>query len=156
MKRYWLFWLCLWVVWGCVKPPEYPVEPVIEYKSLSDLDILQTADTSVLEFGFTDGDGDIGLQDDEVGFDIFLTDSRTGFVEKYRLPHIKPQGATRGISGTVRIRLLATCCIPTTRPACEMNPNQVPDTLSYAVLIKDLAGHLSNVVETQRIILRCH
>ena len=46
----------------CKKADEYPIEPVITFKSLTTVKDANGYDTDgILEIEFTDGDGDLGL-----------------------------------------------------------------------------------------------
>jgi hypothetical protein len=79
----------------CVKPPDYPDEPVIDFKTLSKNTMYQATfgqDSVVITFSFTDGDGDLGFQDDQSS--IFIVDGRDSFSKPpYRIPYIEQQGA---------------------------------------------------------------
>ena len=152
----------------CVKPPDYPVEPVIAFLSVSPGTILQRPyfkqpDTvyTDLRFSFTDGDGDLGSSDTVVS--IIIRDLRSPNLPKdYRLPEVDLLGAGNGISGEITVRVPVSCCIPDPidgipLPPCDTNSvsNQLLDTLVYSIQIKDRAGHLSNVIEAAPIILKC-
>ena len=103
---------------SCVKPPNYPDEPVIEYIGLNKNTIAQgnqntPADTLQVLFSFTDGDGDLGFPDDSLNiFDAFLTDSRDGFRHVFRLPVLPEQGLGNGVSGdnTVQSEVITILC----------------------------------------------
>ena len=144
----------------CVKPPDYPDEPVITFESLSKNVMYQTPfgqDSVVITFAFTDGDGDLGFQNDEES--IFIVDGRDTFKKpSYRIPYIEQQGAGNGISGTISIVVPTTCCIYSTLlPPCDTSkfaPQQV-DTVFYLLKIKDRAGHVSNEITTDPITLIC-
>jgi hypothetical protein len=152
----------------CVKPPEYPDEPVITFVSVTPDNILQRPffkqpDTvyTDLKFTFTDGDGDLGFNDTTVS--IVIRDLRSPQLPKdYRFPMVDPQGAGNGISGEVTVRVPVSCCIPDPidgiqLPPCDTNSisNQLLDTLIYSIRIKDRAGHWSNEINTGPIILVC-
>ena len=47
---------------SCLKPVKYPNEPIIEFVSFDQLD----SSSAKLTFSFTDGDGDIGLEQEDV------------------------------------------------------------------------------------------
>jgi len=47
---------------SCLKPVKYPNEPIIEFVSFDQLD----SSSLKLTFSFTDGDGDIGLEQEDV------------------------------------------------------------------------------------------
>ena len=142
----------------CVKPPDYPDEPVITFESLSKNTLLQSAfgpDSVIITFGFTDGDGDLGFTDDQES--ILIVDGRDTFQKpSYRIPYIEQQGAGNGISGSISIVVPTTCCIysPQFIP-CDTLAPQTLDTVFYYIKIKDRAGHLSNEIMTDPITLIC-
>jgi len=152
----------------CVKPPDYPDEPVIEFISVTPNFILQrpffrSPDTvyTDLTFSYTDGDGDLGFDDTTVSLVIY--DLRTPNLPKdYRLPMVDPNGAGNGISGEITVRVPVSCCIPDPvdgilLPPCDTNSisNQLLDTLIYSIQIKDRSGNWSNLIQSDPIILRC-
>ncbi|MCO6485669.1 MAG: hypothetical protein J5I41_07815 [Saprospiraceae bacterium] len=146
------------VLAGCLRPPEYPVEPVIEFRQLSRDWMSQdqfNTDSLLITIHFTDGDGDIGTE--EGTFDLFITDTRDNFMPPaYRLPKVPEQGTGNGISGEISFVLFTTCCFfPDGQDPCTVNPTYPTDTISYLIYIRDRAGHTSNVIETPPIVLLC-
>ena len=151
-----------WLLQMCVQPPDYPDEPVIEFKSQSKNTMFQSKfgqDSVVITFSFTDGDGDLGFKDDQES--ILIIDGRDTFQKpSYRIPYIEQQGAGNGISGEISIVVPTTCCIfpvSTGIPPCDTTANapQMLDTVFYFLQIKDRAGHLSNQIATEPITLIC-
>lgn len=152
---------------SCIQPPDYPIEPVIEYLGVSKASLQQgqgVEDTVLVVIGFTDGDGDIGSfnqSSGQVALDLFFTDQRTGItVETFSMPFVPELGVTNGISGEITVRLFTTCCIfpPWVNDAsapCQPSLQYPADTLVYEIYIKDRAGNESNRIETEPIILRC-
>jgi hypothetical protein len=150
---------------SCVKPPDYPREPYIEYVGMNKLVIAQgnlnsPPDTLEVYFSFTDGDGDIGLPEDSTNvFDAFLTDSRDGFTHTFRLPVIPEQGTGNGISGEITLRLpnrLPLCCtFPDGSTACLRNERFPTDTMSFIVQMRDRAGNFSNKARTETFTILC-
>lgn len=143
---------------ACTKPPEYPIEPVITFKSLSKTSLPQSnlnTDSLTIIFSYTDGDGDLGNEDNEAS--VFLKDLRTGFESPtFSIPFVPEQGAGNGISGEIAIQVFTSCCIhPTTNQICMPFADFPQDTLIYDIYIVDRAGNSSNVVRTDPIILRC-
>ena len=105
---------------------------------------------------FTDGDGDIGTKDENV-FNIFLIDKRTEKLQdQFIAPYVPAAGAANGISGEIDILVYTTCCFfPDNIPPCE-SPEQNPtDTIQYELYIIDRAGHESNRILTEPIIIFC-
>lgn len=149
---------------SCVQPPDYPTEPEIEYIGFNTLTFPQggpnaPADTLILQFAFTDGDGDLGFDDSTI--DIFLTDSRTGFEEIRKLPVIPEEGVGNGISGEITLRFpnqpTQICCLIEDEQGCKGPIEGAPvDTFSYRVQIQDRAGNLSNAIQTETVTLVCN
>ncbi len=148
----------------CVQPPDYPDEPVIEFVRLNKSSIAQgnagaRPDTLGVIFSFTDGDGNVGFESDSV--DVFLTDSRDDFVNRFKLPVIPDQGSGNGISGEVTIKLPNTpfnicCTFPDGSTACQQNEKFKVDTFSYTIQMRDRDFNLSNKVQTDLITILCN
>ena len=143
---------------GCLKPDEYPIEPVIEFKSL-----VQMGDSAQISFTFTDGDGDIGLGETETDppFDTsskFYNNVFIRYFEKvngtyvqgvsalgdpveftYRTEKLTPSGKNKALKGTIIIYLVPIFYNPFSTDS---------DTIKYDIQIADRALHLSNIVET--------
>lgn len=109
---------------GCLEPASYPDEPVISFKSLT-----PNGTAAVLKVDFTDGDGNIGLdQDDTTGvfcpdtcqfhYNLFLEyyelqDGEWTLIELdpeagqipfyYRVPNIQPSGQNPALNGEISI-----------------------------------------------------
>lgn len=148
--------LAFLLVTSCVKPPDYPVEPIIEFVSFSKTSIGQNVDTTLLTIYFTDGDGDLGEQDNSPTTNIILTDTRIGqgFKEYYKVPFIPKQGVGNGISGEIYISL-TQCCVPTTGVPCQPNPGQMPEDIVYTMQLSDRAGNLSNIITLPPLTIIC-
>ncbi|MEY3051670.1 MAG: hypothetical protein RLY31_1455 [Bacteroidota bacterium] len=145
---------------SCASPPDYPLEPYIEFVSLSK-DTMQRGqnqeDSVFVTFRFTDGDGDIGNNDT---LDLFLTDLRTQVLERqFRIPAVPKLGASNGIKGEIRVRLLPTCCIfpPDLglNPCMDETPLMPYDQVSYELFVRDRSGNASNSITVGPIFIRC-
>lgn len=114
-------------------------------------------DSIFVKFSFKDGDGDIGLEPDVFERNIFIIDNRTGDTyDAFKAPVIPEQGASKGISGEVTLRLFTTCCLfPDNIPPCESPPQYPTDELTLDIYIKDRAGNESNHITTTPITLFC-
>lgn len=149
----------------CVKPPDYPKEPAIEFISLSK-NVLQQGkgkgDSLKVSFSYTDGDGDLGFPDTDPTPSVFVRDDRDSFSKfEYQLPYVEPQGASNGISGEIGIVLPTSCCIFITDEGFPRACDDVPadflyDTLYYFIKIRDRAGNMSNEIKAGPITLKCH
>lgn len=170
MKQYFSAAVILVVLAGllaqfCVKPPDYPKEPVIEFMSLSKNLMKQgkaKGDSVIITFSYTDGDGDLGFPDNDPAPSVFVRDDRDSFSKfEYQLPYVDPQGAGNGISGEISIVVPTSCCIFETdeglKLACENVPDDfLFDTLFYFIKIRDRAGRESNEIKAGPITLQCH
>jgi len=141
---------------SCTQPPDYPDEPVIKFERLSK-SIMQQGnllqDSLLLTISFTDGDGDLG--DEENNVHIRLKDKRINLESAtFSIPLIPEQGSGNGISGDINMVVFTSCCILDNR-TCEPFAELPVDTLIYEIQIEDRAGNLSNIVESDPIYLRC-
>lgn len=165
--------LCLFLalsLFACPSAPEFPDEPVITYVGISKDTILQYTDgmlerdSIVIQFSFTDGDGDISTQNDSLS-DVLLFDSRFDTIPTpFNLPLVTGGNTSNGISGDIFIRLINApqlCCIrarpgrPEFRETCVMDPSFPFDTFSYGIQLIDLAGNVSNMIRTETIYIQC-
>jgi len=149
---------------SCVKPPEYPIEPEIEFLNLDINEIPQ--DKGVIEsfvwatISFRDGDGDIGEGGDTPGKFIFLKDLRDGSTpDVFGIPEVPALGSNNGISGEISFKIRSSCCqypdFITDAIDCEASIQYPIDTVIYEVYIEDRAGNRSNTVELAPIYLAC-
>ena len=152
-----LFVVLLITFAACVRPPDYPIEPRLEFLGLSKNTVLQglTKDTLYLSVSFTDGDGDIGFQNNDST--LFVVDTRRNGArinDVQGLPSVPEQGAGNGITGEIRMRINGGCCTNTLVP-CSAPFKYSRDTVVYEIYIKDRAGHESNRVKTPPIYILC-
>lgn len=159
--------IILCVLSGCVKPPTYPSEPQIEFKSVSS-NYVYSGYTDTITISFTDGEGDFGVTespDDSCdfcslktgdsaclslkGFNVFLIDHRDTCISTYASANIETGSKYDDISGEIVIITAVDSkkCFAPPQPGCPK------DTVVYSILIKDKAGHRSNIVQTTPIIV---
>lgn len=150
--------LCLLLA-SCADAPNYPITPVIEYLGVNKLQVLQEPlgpDTLEIYFSFTDGDGDLSIED---SIDIFLYDSRTPtLLSPYKIPTIPEEGTSNGIRGDITVRIKnvnrGICCIANQFPCSTTTDNPV-ESFSYEIQIRDRAGNMSNRIQTEAIEVIC-
>jgi hypothetical protein len=174
MKK--LFYLGAFIVvalGSCVEAPQYPIEPSIDFISVS-RDTISPSDSISFNISFTDGDGDLGSDEDvavnpndtlcRIFVDSLLCDQVSGKYMAYsllaldnrtinnirciktsRIPFIPAKGSSKAISGDITFVTPRISCIP----------GKVVDTLSYLIIIRDRAGHCSNVVKTPNVYVMC-
>ena len=134
---------------SCLNPPEYPVEPVIAFDSISKVAVKGLPaglDSITFVISFTDGDGDLGASSSDTTPNLFFKDSRTQFINTFQFPNITPDGNVKDISGTISYIFSPFNC----------NPGKLTDTFYYTIFIDDRAGHRSNEVTTPMIICNCN
>ena len=147
---------------GCEKiTPEYPDEPVIDYQGFSLYITVDELNNKTLvgrlTFGFTDGDGNVGLPPltdslgisipDSVKYNFFLqlydlqgyeyekVPEEDGGLLKYRIPYLDNQP----LSGTIDLDIYY--------------PLIIHDTIYYTFYINDRDHNISNTDSTEVIVL---
>lgn len=147
---------------SCLKPKEYDVVPVIEYKSFT-----PSGDTAFLSITFTDGDGDVGLAEYETQppYDTsskFYYNLFINYYEKvngvwvqgtnalgepvqfnYRVPYLTPEGNNKALKGEIQVKL---------SPRYYNVASPDSDTIKFDIQLADRALQLSNIVETPEIV----
>lgn len=144
------------IVYSCVKKTTYPTTPTIEYKDF----IPYAGDSADLKVSFTDGDGDIGVQENDSTRNFWYTyyyldtvtnkyraysmvNLITGNVDTLRLGYIikSPSDSYKGkpISGEISVRLQKFRHI-----------KQVKN-VKYVFYLFDEAGNKSNTVTSPEI-----
>ncbi len=159
------------LLWSCKKYEEYPPEPQIEFLDFVLLRDAQGIDQrGVLRFSFTDGDGNIGLYDNDTlppyDYNLFVRyfERKNGsFQEVFlvtpryindttivydtatfngRIPILTPAGKNKAISGEIEDTLFVN------------NPLSAFDTIMFEVFIRDRDLNESNVIQTPPIVVK--
>ncbi|MFH1319055.1 MAG: hypothetical protein ABII90_00165 [Bacteroidota bacterium] len=167
--------IACWVVFvfsSCLLPDEYPPEPGIKFESYSYKDTLNELDmpvhAGILKFSFTDGDGDIGLNDgdtlppysdckDSTCNNVYI--NRIGINNgnlsellsfDYRIPDITPAGQNKTLKGEIEVEL--DIRLPVIIITDDYDTITY-DTVIYEVYIYDRALNQSNIITTPSIVL---
>jgi hypothetical protein len=160
MKKTLLFLiLSLGIMVACQEKVEYPVEPKITYEGLTylmDADSTLTGEV-ILSIGYTDGDGDLGLDDADTLYPFgpkdphyynliidYLRWDGTHFVTdtinfNVRFKRLLFNNEVKAISGTIDNTIML------------LNPFAPDDTVKLKAHIIDRALHESNTIETDPI-----
>lgn len=154
---------------GCfIEIGPFPDKPAITYKGIQKIKGPDDKDSVIqITFGFTDGDGDVGLSDldtfGQFGFDSFyyynlLVDVKQQIDGKLepilravtldtlnfnsRIPIITPNGKEKAIDGEFTLKIYT-----------DMNAQVQPDSVKFELFIYDRALNKSNVIETPVIFI---
>ncbi|MCR5660281.1 MAG: hypothetical protein K6G25_13270 [Bacteroidales bacterium] len=180
MKKRYLIGMLLLVlaVYSCQKPVEYPIEPRITYEGftyLIDSDSTFTGE-GIISFSYTDGDGDLGLDDSDTvppfGFNDahyynmvidYLRCVNGVFVKTPLLsPHVPAHpGDTLVLFDTVTFNARFKRLRDSEEPKAisgtmnykltVKNPLSPNDTVKFEIHILDRALHESNMIQTDPI-----
>lgn len=148
---------------SCLKPETFPIEPSITFDSFTALN-----DSGVLIISFTDGDGNIGLAEndttgvfsstqkyhhnlfveywekiDGLGWQKGKNFAGDDIVFLYRIPVLTPNGKNKALKGK----------ITTTIEPSYFNPlSPDSDTIKYRITLVDRDLNESNVIESREVI----
>lgn len=147
---------------GCLREETYPVIPEIKFEDFILLLNTQTGtiQRGVLKISFKDGDGDIGLNQNDTAapydynliidyfeiqnqdtVQIYLVDPITGDTSTFnaRIPVLTPKGSDKSIKGEIEDTLFI------------YDPTSDYDTIMFRVYLLDRALHRSNIIQTPLI-----
>lgn len=151
---------CFIFISSCRKPPVFPDEPQITYKSLRTFPAPE--DSAQLTISFTDGDGDIGVDKEDTLPNLFLTyqlkrnnvwkdtvpvDYKTGdpIPYHYRV-NLPTEDRKPSLQGDIMVSMIASYYL-------TQEDQTWIDTIRFAVYLKDRALHQSNTVYTEERIV---
>lgn len=142
------FFLLLFAI-SCQPIRLFDEVPAIAFESIEPRIARENIDTVLLVFSFTDGDGDLGLEEGDTTNDITVIDKRTGapaigdVTFPYRMPYVTPPGQSKQISGTVELKM----------QNLFRRPGLLTDTVRYEIQIRDRANRFSNTITTPPIVI---
>ncbi len=162
MLKMLMFFILMFTLVNCRKPEEFPVEPKIEFVSLTKIQSLNGVDDKgILTISFTDGDGDVGLSESDTlqpydtssvyyyNFFIDYFEKKQGVFTKVnlpfsinsRIPVLNSSGSTKPLKGTIDIELFIN------------NILSPYDTIRFECSICDRALHVSNKIITSELVI---
>ena len=121
-----------------IEPPS--VIPEIKLITTSPGQVKAFEDEIRFVLEYTDGDGDLGTNDDKVR-NVFVKDNRVDVIHEFRLKQLAPDNATIAITGTFEIKLPNTIIVG----------NSAPETVTFSISVVDRAGNESNEVISPEI-----
>lgn len=125
---------------SCKKEEEIPPNPVIEFISASETDVISFENTITLTIAYDDQQGDIGEMDPDKKT-IQVKDSRLDDADWYHIPPITPDGMQLHTQGQFDIVL----------PALFLLGNGSEETTSFNIQLQDQAGNWSNTITSPTI-----
>ncbi|MBK8847241.1 MAG: hypothetical protein IPO27_12135 [Bacteroidetes bacterium] len=136
-----MIWMSAFLV-SCKKDkPEISNIPIISIQSVSPAgNIKEFTDSVTLIIAYEDGDGDLG-ENSTTAKNLFITDSRIGVTESFRISELAPSGASIHIKGTLRL----------VRKNIPITNGNSSEQFTYNVYVKDRAGNQSNTVSSPAI-----
>ena len=148
-----------YLIIGCHKKEQYPIEPVLEYISYYGTDTTDLNSNAIhkglLTLGFTDGDGDIGLEENQTDppYDANLYIYQYGihrgtliFIDtlSFRIPNVTPESENKSLKGEIDLDLDIIYVLP---------PFDTIDSVQYEVYLLDRNLNKSNIVTSEEISL---
>lgn len=132
---------------ACSNEPVFPVEPEIEFVSISPDTVRENRDEIIVKFSFRDGDGDLGDLDNEPAQRLRVRDNRpipdslaTIF---FRIPNLNSEARNPSIQGVFTVII----------PPTVVRPGLREEETSFSITITDRAGHTSNEIRTGNILI---
>lgn len=149
-----LFAAALLLFTACAKPPTYDITPAVNFIGYSQDTVQQSTGVTTFIIGFTDGDGDLGSDSNNVT-NLIIIDNRREDTLFYRVPPIPKQGASDAISGQIEVDIANICCQDPDFPISCLPLAGVYQPVTYRVRLRDNAGRWSNEATTTILELKC-
>ncbi|MEZ4773626.1 MAG: hypothetical protein R3D00_10630 [Bacteroidia bacterium] len=121
-----------------IAPPS--AVPEIQLISVSPLSVKAHQQEIVFKLEYTDGDGDLGSNND-TDRNVFVRDNRIDITHEFRLKQLAPDGAVIPITGIFEVIL----------PNTIITDGSGEEKVVFSIYIVDRAGNESNVVDTPEI-----
>jgi hypothetical protein len=158
-------------VFACNKPPEFPIEPHIEFRAIESYPVISQGsrkDSLIIVTRFEDGDGDLGLNAEEVKnppynqgnndlnylVETFVKKQGATTFEKIDLPAtsgrffpLSTDNRIGPLEGDLRYSGIKI-------PAQNIFNLKTGDQVKFRIQIRDRALHASNLVDTEAHTIR--
>ncbi|MEM7657575.1 MAG: hypothetical protein AAF399_15685 [Bacteroidota bacterium] len=132
-----------WLACQSVDSPKIGEVPAITLLNTAPVQVVEYQDSIVFTLEYTDGDGDLGTNDDTQR-NVFAADNRVDVVHEFRLKQLAPDGAEIPITGTFTVTLDNTV----------LTGGGTEETVSFRLWVRDQAGNLSNEVASPPITVK--
>lgn len=136
--------LALLVIVGCQKDDEIPFSdvPEIELLGVSNDTIVQYDSILTISITYQDGDGDIGFESPDK-YAVFVRDTRLEDFDGFYVGPVAPPDANVPVTGRIDIEF----------PSLFLFGNGNSEKTNFEIKMYDRAGHESNLLVTQDIII---
>lgn len=111
--------------------------PFIKFNGVSATTVVQFKDSMVINFEYTDGDGDIGAIDPDQN-DIMVKDKRLSKADYYFIKPLSPPGKEIKTKGTIALQIKNLFLLGTANS----------ETTTFDIKLRDRAGNWSNSITT--------
>ncbi len=138
-----LYYACISILFfsACSKDETtFPIEPEITLLSAGPTTITEFEDSIQIVIQYRDGDGDIGFENPD-SFSLFVQDARLPDPDNYFVRPLSPIGSNVSIEGTLEINIRNTFLLG----------SGGQETTYYTIVLRDRAGHYSNILQTPDI-----
>ena len=147
MKKLFYMALSLVLLNSCSKDEEDKVAlspyPSISFVSLSQDTVVNFKNSLALVISYKDNNGDIGYEDPDVNA-LWVKDSRLDSADWYYVQPVAPVGKNIVVQGKLEIVLNSMFILG----------NGQSEIVSLSVMLKDRAGHCSNIIYTPNITIK--
>lgn len=150
-------------LFSCLDVDKYPIEPAISFSYFNLTDTIDDLGNNITLYtfaiDFTDGDGDIGLEENDTispfnpgspyYYNLWVTpfeknneiytEIQTAIPFHARIPYLTPSGQNQSLKGEIKYDVTVS--------------DLVADTVTFNIQLIDRALHESNIIETPYIIL---
>jgi hypothetical protein len=122
---------------SCKKEDEKPVEPVIEFKSISATEVTQFTNEIQITFSYEDMQGDLGQADPDA-YSLRVKDDRLEDFDWYHIPPMTPDMQELHIKGDYVVTLTPLFLLG----------SGGNETTRFTLQLRDRAGNWSNQIVT--------
>lgn len=134
----WLF--CLFN--ACKKDTNVSTVPSIQFISVSSDTLKSFKDSLMIEFEYSDADGDIGEENPDKN-DLYVKDRRLSNADYYFVKPLAPIGSDIHIKGVLKVQIKNTFLLGTGNS----------ELTQFDLKLKDRAGNWSNTIHTGDILI---
>ena len=136
--------LSFFLVLSCSKDDRLPFSetPEIELIGISHDTVVEYSETVIIKIKYLDGDGDIGYTSPDE-YAVFVRDIRLSDFDGYYIGPIIAPGQSAAVTGVIDLEF----------PSLFIFGNREFETTQFEIKLIDRAGHESNLLTTETIVI---